>query len=74
MKILLNHRCSYLQVVELVLVGQDAFGADHPMHIHGYNVRVVGMGKLVNGTTLDDVILMDEQGTLAIMVIVGDNV
>ena len=49
-------------MVELVLVGEDVLGADHPMHIHGYSFRVVGFGKLARGTTVADVIELDKQG------------
>ena len=34
-------------VVELVIFDQgSAFPAYHPMHLHGYSFRVVGMGKV----------------------------
>ncbi|XP_072039919.1 uncharacterized protein [Amphiura filiformis] len=52
------------QVVELVLVGEDFSGDDHPMNIHGYSFRVVAMGKLPRGTTVEDVIQLDQQGNI----------
>ncbi|XP_072045967.1 uncharacterized protein [Amphiura filiformis] len=52
------------QVVEIVLVGEDFFGAEHPMHIHGYSFRVVAVAKLQRGTTVDDVILLDQEGNI----------
>ena len=34
-------------VVELVMFDQgSAFPAYHPMHLHGYSFRLVGMGKV----------------------------
>ena len=52
-----------LQVVEIVMTGiEDAFGVDHPMHIHGYSFRLVGGGKIPLGSTLQDLVLLDEQG------------
>ena len=34
-------------VVEFVLVDEGkTFDANHPMHLHGYSYRVVGMGKV----------------------------
>ncbi|XP_072045969.1 uncharacterized protein [Amphiura filiformis] len=52
------------QLVEIVFVAEDFFGADHPMHFHGYNFRVVAIGKLPRGTTVDDVIQLDQQGNI----------
>ncbi|XP_072045772.1 hephaestin-like protein [Amphiura filiformis] len=52
------------QVVELVLVGEDFSGADHPMSIHGYSFRVVAMGKLPRGTTVADFIRLDQHGNI----------
>ena len=51
-------------MVELVLVGEDFLGADHPMHMHGYSFRVVGFDKLARGSTVADVIELDKQGEL----------
>ena len=53
---------SLCKMVELILVGEDFFGADHPMHIHGYSFRVVANGKLHRGATVADVIELDQQG------------
>ena len=52
-------------MVELVLVGEDVIGVDHPMHMHGYSFRVVGFDKLTRGTTVADVIELDKQGELS---------
>ncbi len=41
---------------------EDVFGVDHAMHIHGYSFRLIGGGKLPLGSTLQDVVLLDEQG------------
>ncbi|XP_072044923.1 uncharacterized protein [Amphiura filiformis] len=48
-------------VVEVVLVSERS---THPMHIHGYSLRVVGVGKLPRGTTVEDVIELDQQGNI----------
>ncbi|XP_072046495.1 uncharacterized protein [Amphiura filiformis] len=53
------------QVVEIVMVGvEDFFGVDHPLHIHGYSFRVIGGGRLPKGTTIQDIMLLDQQGNL----------
>nr|XP_022321018.1 oxidoreductase OpS5-like [Crassostrea virginica] len=52
-------------VVEFVLVDEGkTFDANHPMHLHGYSYRVVGMGKVSRSTTLQEVKDLDAAGNI----------
>ena len=52
-------------MVELVVIGvEDVFGIDHVMHIHGYSLRLIGSEKLPKGTTVEEIIRLDQQGKL----------
>uniref|UniRef100_A0A0B7BKV4 Uncharacterized protein n=1 Tax=Arion vulgaris TaxID=1028688 RepID=A0A0B7BKV4_9EUPU len=48
-------------LVELIILDDDAY---HPMHLHGYKFRVVGNGKLEDGTPLEELKEMDFKGLL----------
>ena len=52
------------QVVEVVMIGEDYYNADHPIHLHGYSFRVIAMDKLEQGITSKDIIEMDKQGMI----------
>ncbi|XP_062576318.1 uncharacterized protein LOC134238219 [Saccostrea cucullata] len=52
-------------VVEFIIVNEGkTFAANHPMHLHGYSYRVVGMGKLNRSTTLQEVKRFNEAGNI----------
>ncbi|KAG7296596.1 hypothetical protein JYU34_020406 [Plutella xylostella] len=52
-------------VVELVILDEGVtFDANHPFHLHGHAFRVVGMRRLSNVTTIEDVKAFDEAGLL----------
>ncbi|XP_011682196.2 laccase-4-like [Strongylocentrotus purpuratus] len=53
----------YNQVVELVFVNPNAVSA-HPMHIHGYNLEIVGMDQMWNYFTIEDFKRLDAQGKI----------
>jgi L-ascorbate oxidase len=40
------------------------FDANHPFHLHGHSFRVVGMRRLANETTIDEIKAFDEAGLL----------
>ncbi|XP_049881247.1 uncharacterized protein LOC126377517 isoform X2 [Pectinophora gossypiella] len=50
-------------VVEVIIVDEGVtFDANHPFHLHGHNFRVVGMRRLANQTTVEDVKAFDKAG------------
>lgn len=52
-------------VVEIIIVDEGVtFDANHPFHLHGHSFRVVGMRRLANDTTIDEVKEFDRQGLL----------
>ncbi|XP_048752208.2 uncharacterized protein LOC125663848 isoform X2 [Ostrea edulis] len=53
------------EVVEMVLVDEGKhMDNNHPMHMHGYNFRVVAMEKLGNSTSVEHVRLLDDMGLI----------
>ncbi|XP_061164932.1 uncharacterized protein LOC133173878 [Saccostrea echinata] len=53
-------------VVEFVIVNEGkTFEGNHPMHLHGYSYRVVGMDKLKRSTTLQEVKKLNEAGNIS---------
>ncbi|XP_061163506.1 uncharacterized protein LOC133172595 isoform X2 [Saccostrea echinata] len=53
------------EVVEMVLVDEGKhMDNNHPMHMHGYNFRVVAMEKLGNMTSVEHVRFMDDMGLI----------
>ncbi|XP_076435749.1 uncharacterized protein LOC143275484 [Babylonia areolata] len=53
------------EVVELIIIDEGVtFNVSHPMHLHGYRFRVIGMDKLNDSTSLSAVQALDEQGLL----------
>lgn len=54
--------------MELVFVNINAIIA-HPMHIHGYNMEIVGMDQMWNYFTIQDFKRLDAQGKSFISVI-----
>ncbi|CAH2239675.1 laccase-2-like [Pararge aegeria] len=52
-------------VVEVIIVDEGVtFDANHPFHLHGHNFRVVGMRRLSNTTTIEEVKAFDDAGLL----------
>ncbi|KAK3090802.1 hypothetical protein FSP39_014772 [Pinctada imbricata] len=52
-------------VVEFIVVDEGKiWDANHPMHLHGYSYRVIGMDRLNSSTTLEQVKKLDEAGLL----------
>lgn len=52
-------------VVELILIDEGViFNANHPMHLHGYKFRVIGMDRLNESTSLEEVKALDKAGQL----------
>ncbi|XP_050293689.1 uncharacterized protein LOC126734191 [Anthonomus grandis grandis] len=52
-------------VVELVIVDEGfAFDANHPLHLHGYNFRVVAMEKIGSNVTVEQVKQRDRKGLI----------
>ncbi|XP_045762877.1 laccase-4-like [Maniola jurtina] len=52
-------------VVEVIIVDEGVtFDANHPFHLHGHNFRVVGMRRLSNMTTIEEVKAFDDAGLL----------
>lgn len=52
-------------VVELIIVDEGVtFDANHPFHLHGHSFRVVGLRRLSNVTTVDEIKAFDEAGLL----------
>jgi len=54
------------QVVELIMVNEHngPGNGGHPMHLHGYTFRLVGMEKLADSTHVEEVKAMNEAGLL----------
>ncbi|CAG4968642.1 unnamed protein product [Parnassius apollo] len=52
-------------VVEVIIVDEGVtFDANHPFHLHGHNFRVVGLRRLSNRTTIEEIKAFDEAGLL----------
>lgn len=52
-------------VVEIIIVDEGiTFDANHPFHLHGHNFRVVGMRRLANDTTIEEIKEFDRAGLL----------
>ncbi|XP_053620154.1 uncharacterized protein LOC128680776 [Plodia interpunctella] len=52
-------------VVELIILDEGVtFDANHPFHLHGHSFRVVGLRRLANETTIEEVKAFDEAGLL----------
>ncbi|XP_059056219.1 uncharacterized protein LOC131850085 [Achroia grisella] len=52
-------------VVEIIILDEGVtFDANHPFHLHGHSFRVVGMRRLANETTIEEVKAFDEAGLL----------
>lgn len=52
-------------VVEVIIVDEGVtFDANHPFHLHGHPFRVVGLRRLGNETTVDEVKAFDKAGLL----------
>ena len=52
-------------IVEFVIVDQGfTFQSNHPMHLHGFNFAVLAVNKLKTSIKLEDVIKMDNNGTI----------
>ncbi|XP_069129876.1 uncharacterized protein [Argopecten irradians] len=52
-------------VVELIVIDEGkVFNANHPMHLHGYKFKVIGMDRLNDSTTLEEVQRLDNEGRL----------
>nr|ATI08981.1 laccase I [Monochamus alternatus] len=52
-------------VVELIFVDEGfAYDANHPLHIHGYNFRIVAMERLGKNVTVEEVQRRDRQGLI----------
>ncbi|WAQ99184.1 LAC1-like protein [Mya arenaria] len=52
-------------VVELVVIDEGVtFNANHPMHLHGHAFHVLGMDRLNESTSLEEIQKLDGQGLL----------
>lgn len=52
-------------MVELILIDKGfAFDANHPFHLHGHSFRVVGMEKIGENVTEEEIIKLDEEGLI----------
>lgn len=52
-------------VVEVIIVDEGVtFDANHPFHLHGHSFRVVGLRRLANDTTIDQIKAYDKAGLL----------
>ncbi|XP_047510342.1 laccase-like [Pieris napi] len=52
-------------VVELIIVDEGVtFDANHPFHLHGYYFRVVGMRRLAEEITVDEIKAYDKAGLM----------
>ncbi|CAG9818287.1 unnamed protein product [Phaedon cochleariae] len=52
-------------IVELIFVDEGfAYDANHPMHLHGYNFRVVAMERMGTNVTVEEVQKRDEMGLI----------
>ncbi|XP_070174008.1 uncharacterized protein [Littorina saxatilis] len=53
------------EVVELIFIDEGViFNANHPMHLHGYKFRVIGMDRLNESTSIETIKAMDRNGQL----------
>ncbi|XP_060075142.1 uncharacterized protein LOC132554835 [Ylistrum balloti] len=51
--------------VELIVIDEGKYwDANHPMHLHGNKFRVIGMDRLNNSTTLEEIKKLDSEGKL----------
>lgn len=51
--------------VELVIIDEGVtFNANHPMHLHGHQFYVVGMDRLGDNTSLNEIKRLDNEGRL----------
>ncbi|XP_060581710.1 uncharacterized protein LOC132738260 [Ruditapes philippinarum] len=51
--------------VEIIVIDEGVtFNANHPMHLHGHKFYVVGMDKLGQSTSIEEVKRLDENGNL----------
>lgn len=52
-------------VVELVLIDEGVtFDANHPMHLHGYKFRVIGIDRINKSTSREEVMELDRAGRI----------
>ncbi|CAL1533176.1 unnamed protein product [Lymnaea stagnalis] len=59
------YQVSLDDLVELVLIDEGVtFDANHPMHLHGYKFRVVGIDRVNTSTSLAEIKAMDKRGEL----------
>ncbi|BFZ21627.1 hypothetical protein BsWGS_24666 [Bradybaena similaris] len=56
-----RHQLGLGELVELLILDDDAY---HPLHLHGYKFRMVGYGKLEDGSELEVLQKLDYQGKL----------
>ncbi|KAK6192790.1 hypothetical protein SNE40_004203 [Patella caerulea] len=63
-----THRIKFKlgEVIEIIMINQGSMFtiADHPMHLHGYSFRILGIEKFDHAITLADVQQMDKEGKL----------
>ncbi|XP_012944262.1 laccase-1 [Aplysia californica] len=60
-----RYQVSLGDLVELVVIDEGVtFNSNHPMHLHGYNFRVVAIEKLNTSTSLEEVKAMDARGEI----------
>ncbi|RXG69216.1 Laccase-12 [Armadillidium vulgare] len=63
-------RCTHIlemklgSLVEVILVDRGSMDANHPFHLHGYKFAVLGMEKVGDIITLEDVKNLDKMGKL----------
>ncbi|KAK3597474.1 hypothetical protein CHS0354_041893 [Potamilus streckersoni] len=58
-------KASLGDVVELVVIDEGVtFNANHPVHLHGHAFRVVGMDRLNDSTSVQEVMRLDAEGKL----------
>ncbi|GFN91552.1 multicopper oxidase [Plakobranchus ocellatus] len=52
-------------LVEVIVIDEGVpYAANHPMHLHGFEFRTVGMGKINSSTTVAEIKAMDQRGEL----------
>ncbi|NP_001155159.1 laccase-like precursor [Nasonia vitripennis] len=54
----------FKSVVELVIVDEGFVNVNHPMHLHGYKVRVVAMGRLEEEASAEKIKQLDKEGKI----------